>query len=640
MGLLWWKCDSMRPMKLFSDYKPHTGLGIFDSMAIIRIYIDDQICLGHVVYQQFFKNILVEGGEFREHYDPSTDQVILSNGKIIENLDLPNSPEVSESEALGIALDSIGAETYAWQNDSLEYWLQQDSVPEMSTYYPNGELVYALIGDRSLDPINYKLAWKYKIYAISPRYYKEVYVDAINGDILKEVPLDDFGDFNHIYYGNKYLDTRWWGGLRNTYYLKANDDGRNIKTRDDTGTGDEDGQWKDKKLVHDDDDHWGNNHWAATSCHHVVQEAWAFFRDTYGQDGFDDNKKEIRVEANVPNPWIFNNVGFSAVNSSFDKITYGAVTIGTNIYATYDVTGHEFTHGKDNSKGERAMVNEGETGSLEESFGDIFGAMTERFAKGSYNWTMKEDANATSRDMQTPENFDQPSWYQTHSNWIDVVGCIPSITNDYCFTHKNDGVQNKYFYLLSMGGAQNLKTVGGVGIDIAAEVTFYSFLHLTESRESYPLAREHAIAAARILYGTCSYVENQVCRAWSACNIGPYCEPCAQSNPCWNKGCGGEAAIFLNTNNLDKKIKYVSIYPNPAKNIVSIKFNELTLSELSQTNAEIKVTDLLGRLKTNIKVNKKDHITTIDISNYESGIYFIVIYDNNGIGYSFKIIKE
>ena len=72
---------------------------------------------------------------------------------------------------------------------------------------------------------------------------------------------------------------------------------------------------------------------------------------------------------------------------------------GTNL-ATLDVGGHEFTHGV--TANEANLVFAGESGALNESFSDIFGTMTERFARGgTFNWTLAEDAGFVLRDMQS-----------------------------------------------------------------------------------------------------------------------------------------------------------------------------------------------------------------------------------------------
>jgi Zn-dependent metalloprotease len=628
MGLLWWKCDSMSPFQLFTTYKAHTGMTINDSMAVVRQWDDPQVCLQHVLYQHYYKGILVESSEFREHYDPAVNKVVLSNGRYVENLELSNIPAVTEAAALSNALAHINAESYAWQDDSMEYYLQLDSVPEMQSYYPQGELVYALVGDGSIVPANYKLAWKFRIFAISPHYDSYVYVDAMTGLIIKEYEEKCNGNFNHIYYGNQYLDTRWYGGLRQKHFLEANDNGRNIKTKDDNNFN----GWGLSKLPDDKDDNRGNSRWGATSCHHVVQESWAMFKNTYSRNGFNNANKEIRVLGNdANNP---NNAFYSFQNSSFDHMSFGSTSQG-NLLATYDIGGHEFTHGV--SRHTANFNRTGDAGALNESFSDIFGLMTERFAKGgSFNWTMGEDANFTIRNMQQPstifntaQGMPHPDWHLQPGHWFNGTA-----------VYHNAGVQNRYFYLLSMGGTQLGKWVQGVGVDIAANVSYYSLTNLTGSAETYPQAREHAVAAARILYGRCSYVENQVCRAWSACNIGPYCEPCEIITPCWTYGCGNSQSPMMGIEDLNNRTSKINIYPNPATDVLNIKFNELTNYEIENANLKITIIDMMGRTHLSRTLTNDDFENGLSISNLPTGVYSIFVSNDNGFNQSLKFVKQ
>lgn len=515
----------------------------------------------------------------------------------------------------------------------MEYWLSQDSVATVNTYYPDGKLVLALTGDRKIKASNYVLAWKFRIFAIDPHYDMFVYVDASTGNVIQTISPVCSGDFNHVHYGNGlYLDTRWYGGLRSKYFLHANDNGRNIKTKDDKYYG----LWWLSSLPDDKNDHWHNDHWGATSSHYVVQEAWAMFQNTYGRNGMDDNNSEIRVhgnDASAPN-----NAWYSPDNG-FDRMSFGSA--GGNLLATLDIGGHEFTHGVDEHSG--SLVYQDESGALDESFADIFGFMTERYVQGNADWTIGEDANFTIRDMQNPNAFNHPAWYLQPNFWFTG-------TADFGGVHTNSGVQNRYFNLLSMGGTQLGRTVQGVGIDIAAEVTYYSFTNLTGSNETYPQAREHAVAAARILYGVCSFVENQVCRAWSACNIGPYCDPCAVWDPCWDYGCGVNQGMFISPNNEDKlidqnsqnyneqvsieknrefnkefRLNTISLYPNPTKNDITVDLGEITYGDKESLEYSIEIVDIFGKTVYSEIVEPSQSAISIDVSGYRKGVYQVIL---------------
>jgi len=82
-GFIWWKCDSMLTNKLFTVYKNQTGLSTKDSMALERKWDDLLVCEKHSHYQLFHNGLPVEGSEYREHYNPQTDVLSLSNGRFV-----------------------------------------------------------------------------------------------------------------------------------------------------------------------------------------------------------------------------------------------------------------------------------------------------------------------------------------------------------------------------------------------------------------------------------------------------------------------------------------------------------------------------------------------------------------------------
>jgi gingipain R len=85
----------------------------------------------------------------------------------------------------------------------------------------------------------------------------------------------------------------------------------------------------------------------------------------------------------------------------------------------------------------------------------------------------------------------------------------------------------------------------------------------------------------------------------------------------------------LNENNSES----ISIYPNPAKDILIIKFSE------NNQFASFKVVDILGK-NINVNILESDNFqSTISLSNLTSGVYTIQIETNNGI-VSKRIIKN
>jgi|GEM_PF-5039228 len=92
--------------------------------------------------------------------------------------------------------------------------------------------------------------------------------------------------------------------------------------------------------------------------------------------------------------------------------------------------------------------------------------------------------------------------------------------------------------------------------------------------------------------------------------------------------------ISIGTVNTANQIKnYYSIFPNPTNNLVQISASENRQIE------KIEIIDITGKIitqKQNLSVNQK---VELDLSTRPPGVYFVSIYDKDGI-YSHKIIRE
>jgi hypothetical protein len=86
----------------------------------------------------------------------------------------------------------------------------------------------------------------------------------------------------------------------------------------------------------------------------------------------------------------------------------------------------------------------------------------------------------------------------------------------------------------------------------------------------------------------------------------------------------------LNSLQFNANVKGISLYPNPASNILQIEFNNF---EENQTNWNYKIIDLFGR---NVK-NGKLNFSAIDINGISNGVYLIVL-SNSKTTYTKRII--
>ena len=526
------KNAKVKPQELFSTYREAMGLGKEDEMKVIKSQEDDK-GYSHIIYEQRYKGILIQNAGFSEHF--KNNNVEVAHGKIIEKLNIDVVPSLKEAEALQVALDSIGAKEYAWQNPNAEKALQAERNDPTATYFPKGDLVITNVKNEIFLAENYRLTWVFEINSSIPRANQYIYVDAHNGKVIKRGDTElHNGPAQTLYYGTQNIDTQfqgfWYG---NDFRLMADDNGRNIHTKKGNGI-----EWSNVGEVNDGDDNWGNDDANATTAHWVASKAWDFYSDYFNRNGYDNNGKRLLIKAEEGtgdtrssnrqiNPW----------NEKNWYIKFDFNTSTGNHESTLDIAAHEFTHGVlDCTSGPGSEVGigaRGENGALAESLGDIMGLMTERYTLGDSpnNLNHGEDCGFIfrkfdSRGFNNPasgaSNRPFPTIYLQEGAWIDPINGI-----DNGGIHHNCAVMNFWFYLLTQGGSQaptlggSVVTVNSIGYDKTALIVYRAMNngYLTNTSQFIDV-REATMRAALELYGGCSIEEIEVSRAWAAVNVG------------------------------------------------------------------------------------------------------------------------
>ncbi len=254
-----------------------------------------------------------------------------------------------------------------------------------------------------------------------------------------------------------------------------------------------------------------------------------YFTEVLGRASFDDAGIYAEVNAHE---------GVNYVNAYWDGSAFffgdGNGT-QANSLAVLDICGHEFTHAV--TEYTAGLVYADESGALNESFSDIFGAAIEFYAQadgrasypgktpGLADWLCGEDSWLSStalRDLRNPANpatvgagNEQPSRYHgTH--WYSGSG-------DNGGVHQNSGVQNFLFYLLCEGGSGNndgiLYNVAGLGLSNAQQVAYRALTVYCTANTDYEGAHVAWLSAAQDLNP--AWVAS-VSAAWAAVGFGPF----------------------------------------------------------------------------------------------------------------------
>ncbi len=470
----------------------------------------DQLKQEHWTYKIAYNGIESEHEIFKAHLRDG--KVFRINGEFELGTPASTVAMLNEQQGLQYALASVNAQTYKWELPQEELQLQSETGNSASTYYPTGDLVY--IHSNAELTSTKRLAWRYNIYAQEPLSRTLLFVDATNGDILFEENLIHHADANGSAV-TKYSGTRAIVAdslSPNSFQLRETGRGNGIVTlnmQNSTFHGsavdftDTDNFWNNVNPAQDEvagDAHWG------------AEMTYDYFMLEHNRNSIDGNGFTLFSYVHYDNNF---------ANAFWDgqRMTYGDGSGSTTALTALDIAGHEIAHGLTTFSAD--LIYQNESGALNESFSDIFGATIEHYARpNNSNWLIGEDIGSPIRSMIDPNQFGDPDCYDG-TNWY--VGPL-----DNGGVHINSGVQNFWYYLLVNGGSGtndlgDAYNVAALGLNAAADVAFRNLTVYLSQSSVYTDARFYAILSAVDLFGSCSPEVGAVTNAWHAVGVGaPY----------------------------------------------------------------------------------------------------------------------
>ncbi len=621
-GFCYYNTGTLQPGEAFEIYQLFSGDTVND-FVLKKDFIDADLGYHHYRYQQTYKGLTVEYAEFVEHADGG--YVLSANGKLVADLDADPTPTATEGEALAAAL-SIYADTniFAWQDTAWENELRTDLSDDEATYYPEGELLWAL-DDYSymsyvIPAARYRLAWRFEVVSISPESNLAVYVDAATGEVFREEPLNSHTSAHvYVFSGQSFsstqaIDTKWSiGSLK--YILRTKDNGREIHTKKFSNQA-----FGSTPEVKDGDDDWAIANIVETSVHWFASESWDFFADApYSRDGMDDEGNVIKIFSQ----YIFPD-GEDAAFWINDQGNKPQLRFSIGYGQGIDIVGHEFTHGV--TRYTAGLPNTFEGGALNESFSDFFGTLVERRTNsGTIDWWFGNNPV----NLETMRRLDHPEL--AYSHFDNTCAFQPGQATTYqglrwesgiCGdggAHGNCGVQNFCLYLLSIGGSgtndnNDSYSVTGIGIDKVGRIAYHALTTRLLAGSQYPQSRQAMIMAAEDIYGVCSNEAIQTANAWYAVGVGsPSSCPVGIHNPMLGQ------------------VIPATIHPNPSSGNFQIMFPD----EMSRT---LIISSLMGT-ELERRFLKHSMIDDVDLSDYPAGMYMLTVMQSNGT-YSMKMIKQ
>ncbi len=479
-----------------------------DEFRIKRVEIDG-LRMAHTHVQQIFNGVPVWEGEAIVHLRADGTLARLTNS-LKPSIAVNTTPGFTTKEA-----ESISESIYrgnARQTDP--------SVIEL----------YVFRGD-SRDHLAYRVETP-RLDGTEATSAPVVFIDAHTGEKLFAYDNLQTGSGTSLYSGTVTIDTSSTGG---TFYME--DLTRRMGTFNMNNTGNTStGTGGTQSRFTDADDNWtATNARAGVDAHYGARWTYDYFFQVHGRNGINGSQGPgtTAAAANSSISLVSSRVHFgSNYNNAFwyqNKMTYGDGN-GTAFspLTTIDIAGHEMTHGI--TENTANLTYSGESGALNESMSDVFGALVESYALGgvvnSDTWKIGEQAYtpATSGDalryMDNPHlagnggftSDDDPDHYSERYTGSSDSGGV----------HINSGIANHAFYLAANGGTHHRSgvIVAGMGTTNAARIWYRAMTVYMTSSTNFSGARTAMLNAATDLFGSSSTQYNTTATAWCAVGVG------------------------------------------------------------------------------------------------------------------------
>jgi thermolysin len=453
----------------------------------------------HTRFQQTYKGVRVFGGEAIVHEGPDGKLETITDNFLQGLEELNVTPSVNLPDALAKAVLDHGCYTCL-------------------TAAPEGELVLTRHEGKDY------LAWRVQLRQEdnTPQTTMPVlFIDAHTGQKIWGYDNLQTASGTSLYSGTVTISTYY---KSSTYYME--DIGRKVGTFDNRNSTSSTYRFTDTNDIWD-----SSTQKAGVDAHYGAAKTYDYFKSVHGRNGIDGNGGPgYYTSADGVTKLISSKVHYgSNYNNAFwngSYMTYGDGD-GTTFspLVTLDICGHEMMHGI--TERTANLTYSGESGALNESFSDVFGAMVERYAKGESadTWKIGEQAYTPGTAGDALRYMDNPhakaGGTYTADDDPDHYAERYTGTGDNGGVHINSGIGNKAFYMLAKGGTHHRSgiTVTAIGADAAAKIWYKALTTYMTSSTNFAGARTATLNAAAALYGSGSTNYNAVAQAWSAVGV-------------------------------------------------------------------------------------------------------------------------
>lgn len=494
---------------ILRDRATQRAIGNPDEYVVKRVEIDD-LKMAHTHVQQSIGGVPVWEGEAVVHLKADGELSLITDA-LKESIAVETRPNLTPGDALFAARRMYRGSRFMTEE------------PRIDLYIYRGEdrdhLAYRVEMPR-IDGSDETADWV-------------IFVDAHTSEKVFQYNNLQTGTGSSLYSGSVTINTSSSAG---TFYME--DLTRRMGTFNMNSTGNEStGSGGTQSRYTDADDVWNTTiQRAGVDAHFGARWTYDYYLNKHSRNGIDGagGPGVTTAAANSGISLITSRVHFGSsgrYNNAFwfnNRMSYGdGDGVNFSPLTTVDICGHEMTHGV--TERTANLTYAGESGALNESWSDIFGAMVEAYKDGAVSsdtWKIGEDAYTPGtagdalRRMDSPNSVGDPDHYTLR---LYQGACTPSSTNDNCGVHTNSSISNHAYYLIANGGTNRVSGIAVTGIGTsAAERIFYRALtagYMTSST-NFSGARTATLNAATDLYGTGTTQYNGVAQGWCAVGVG------------------------------------------------------------------------------------------------------------------------
>lgn len=495
-------------LEILKNQASFRAIGDIDQFEVKNVEIDE-LMMAHTRVRQTVDKIPVWEGEAIVHLTPSGELSVITDD-LKENIAVNTTPILTEKDAVNLAIRSYKGKAEMTEDPRVDLYVFRAA--------DRDHLVYRIESPR--------------IDGSEDTSVPVTFIDAHTGEKVFEHNNLMTGTGSSLYSGTVTISTSQSGS---TYYME--DLTRRLGTFNMNNTGNTTtGTGGTQSRFSGTDDSWtATIERAGVDAHYGAQKTYDYFQAVHGRNGIDGSNGPgtTTAAANSGISLVTSRVHFgSNYNNAFwyqNKMTYGDGN-GTTFspLTTLDIAGHEMTHGVTEYEANLTYANE--SGALNESMSDVFGAMVELYARGgsptSDTWKIGEQAYTPGTSGDALRYMDNPhlagNGGYTSDDDPDHYSERYTGTADSGGVHINSGIANKAFYLAAVGGTHHLSgvTVTGMGTTDASKIWYRALSIYMTSGTNFSGARTAMLNSATDLFGSTSSQYNTIATTWCAVGVG------------------------------------------------------------------------------------------------------------------------